>query len=98
MKRSFWVTKCSSGKRCSRNWTCSSIVSVGGSWRIQLTRTSRSRKGSRASEKSEAMKAIRAHQFGPSHVLQLDEGPAPKPGTGEVLVQIKASGVDPAAP
>src|SRR5207245_1064669 len=42
------------------------------------------------------MKAIRAHQFGPSHVLQLDEVPAPKPGTGEVLVQIKASGVNPA--
>ena len=42
------------------------------------------------------MKAIRAHQFGPSHVLQLDEVPTPKPGTGEVLVQIKASGVNPA--
>src|SRR5207249_10695050 len=42
------------------------------------------------------MKAIRAHQFGPSHVLQLDDVPTPKPGTGEVLVQIKASGVNPA--
>src|SRR5437867_12019444 len=42
------------------------------------------------------MKAIRAHQFGPSHVLQLDEVPTPKPGTGAVLVQIKASGVNPA--
>src|SRR5438046_8767048 len=42
------------------------------------------------------MKAIRAHQFGPSHVLQLDEVPTPKPGTGEVLVQIKASGGNPA--
>ena len=42
------------------------------------------------------MKAIRAHQFGPSHVLQLDEVPTPKPSTGEVLVQIKASGVNPA--
>src|SRR2546430_13948793 len=42
------------------------------------------------------MKAIRAHQFGPSYVLQLDEVPTPKPGTGEVLVQIKASGVNPA--
>ena len=42
------------------------------------------------------MRAIRAHQFGPPQVLQLDEVPAPKPGTGEVLVQIKAAGVNPA--
>jgi len=42
------------------------------------------------------MRAIRAHQFGPPQVLQLDEVPAPTPGTGEVLVQIKAAGVNPA--
>src|SRR2546422_6575672 len=42
------------------------------------------------------MKAIRAHQFGPSHVFNPDGVPAPKPATGEVLVQIKASGVTPA--
>jgi len=42
------------------------------------------------------MKAIRAHQFGPPHVLQLEEMPDPKPGAGQVLVQIKAAGVNPA--
>ena len=42
------------------------------------------------------MKAIRAHQFGPPHVLQLEDVTDPKPGAGQVLVQIKAAGVNPA--
>ena len=42
------------------------------------------------------MKAIRAHQFGPPEVLRLDEVPDPRPGAGQVLVQIKAAGVNPA--
>ena len=40
------------------------------------------------------MKAIRAHQFGPPSVLQLDDVPDPRPGAGQVLVQIKAAGVN----
>jgi NADPH:quinone reductase len=42
------------------------------------------------------MKAIRAHQFGPPHVLQFEDVPDPKPAAGQVLVQIKAAGVNPA--
>ena len=42
------------------------------------------------------MKAIRAHQFGPPEVLRLEDVPDPKPGAGQVLVQIKAAGVNPA--
>ena len=42
------------------------------------------------------MKAIRAHQFGAPNVLQLEDVPDPKPGGGQVLVQIKAAGVNPA--
>ena len=42
------------------------------------------------------MKAIRAHQFGPPHVLQLDDVPDPTAGTGQVLVRVKAAGVNPA--
>ncbi len=42
------------------------------------------------------MKAIRVHKFGGPEVLQLDEVPDPVPGPGEVLVAIKAAGVNPA--
>jgi NADPH2:quinone reductase len=41
------------------------------------------------------MKAIRAHKFGGPEVLQLDEVADPKPGPGQVLVRIKAAGVNP---
>lgn len=41
------------------------------------------------------MKAIRIHQFGGPDVLKLEEIPAPKPGPGEILVQVKAAGVNP---
>ncbi|OED40355.1 quinone oxidoreductase [Chromatiales bacterium (ex Bugula neritina AB1)] len=42
------------------------------------------------------MKAIQAHSFGGPEVLQLDNIPDPEPGAGEVLVDIKAAGVNPA--
>jgi NADPH2:quinone reductase len=42
------------------------------------------------------MKAIRVHQFGGPEVLKLEEIPAPKPEAGQVLVRIKAAGVNPA--
>lgn len=41
------------------------------------------------------MKAIRVHKFGGPEVLQLDEVPDPKAGPGEVLVRIRAAGVNP---
>jgi NADPH:quinone reductase len=41
------------------------------------------------------MKAIQVHQFGGPEVLALHEIPAPKPGRGEVLVRVRAAGVNP---
>ena len=40
------------------------------------------------------MKAIRIHTHGGPEVLQLDEAPAPAPKAGEVLVRVKAAGVN----
>ncbi|SDD26885.1 NADPH:quinone reductase [Ruegeria marina] len=42
------------------------------------------------------MKAIRAHAFGGPETLVLDEIPAPEPGPGQVLIEMKAAGVNPA--
>ncbi len=41
------------------------------------------------------MKAIRVHQFGGPEVLTLEEVPTPKPNTGQVLVRVRAVGVNP---
>jgi len=41
------------------------------------------------------MKAIRIHRFGPPEVVTLEELPKPQPGSGEVVVQVKAAGVGP---
>jgi NADPH2:quinone reductase len=41
------------------------------------------------------MKAIRVHKFGGPEVLQLDDVTDPKAGPGQVLVEIKATGVNP---
>ena len=41
------------------------------------------------------MKAIRVSEFGPPSVLRLLDVPSPKPGPGEVLVRVKAVGVNP---
>jgi NADPH2:quinone reductase len=41
------------------------------------------------------MKAIRVHQTGEPEVMRLEEIPTPAPGTGQVLVRIKAAGVNP---
>src|SRR2546429_992215 len=41
------------------------------------------------------MKAIRVHKFGGPEVLQLDDVADPKAGPGQVLVEIKAAGVNP---
>jgi len=42
------------------------------------------------------MKAIRAHSFGGPEVLQLDEIDDPVPGPGEVVIDVKAAGINPA--
>ena len=42
------------------------------------------------------MKAIRAHSFGGPEVLQLDDVDEPTPGPGEIVIDVKAVGVNPA--
>jgi NADPH2:quinone reductase len=42
------------------------------------------------------VKAIRAHAFGGPEVLRLDEVADPVPGAGEVVVEVRAAGVNPA--
>ena len=41
------------------------------------------------------MKAIRVHEFGGPEVMQLEHVPDPTPGPGDVLVRIRAAGVNP---
>jgi NADPH2:quinone reductase len=41
------------------------------------------------------MKAIRVNQFGGPEVLNLEEIPKPQPGAGEVLIEVRAIGVNP---
>src|SRR6267378_1131669 len=41
------------------------------------------------------MKAIRVHEFGGPEVLKLEEVDDPKPGPGQVVVRVKAAGVNP---
>jgi NADPH:quinone reductase-like Zn-dependent oxidoreductase len=41
------------------------------------------------------MKALRFHEFGEPSVLRIEEIPTPLPGDGDVLVQVKASSVNP---
>jgi len=42
------------------------------------------------------MKAIRVNEFGPAEVLRLENVPDPRPDLGQVLVRVKAVGVNPA--
>ncbi len=41
------------------------------------------------------MKAIRVHEFGPPEVMTLAETADPRPGPGQVVVRVKAAGVNP---
>ena len=41
------------------------------------------------------MRAIRVHEFGGPEVLKLEEIPTPRPDPGQVLVRVKAAGVNP---
>jgi NADPH2:quinone reductase len=41
------------------------------------------------------MKAIRVHEFGGPEVMKLEEVPNPSPGPGQVVVRVRAAGVNP---
>ncbi len=41
------------------------------------------------------MKAVRIHEYGGPEVVRLEEAPRPEPGAGEVLVRVRAAGVNP---
>jgi NADPH2:quinone reductase len=41
------------------------------------------------------MKAIRVHEFGGPEMLRLEDVPRPEPAAGQVLVRVRASGVNP---
>jgi NADPH2:quinone reductase len=41
------------------------------------------------------MKAIRVGEFGGPEVMRMEEVPDPKPGAGQVLIQVRAAGVNP---
>jgi NADPH2:quinone reductase len=41
------------------------------------------------------MKAIQVHKFGGPEVLEVHEIPKPKPGPGQILVRVRAAGVNP---
>jgi NADPH:quinone reductase-like Zn-dependent oxidoreductase len=42
-----------------------------------------------------SMKAIRAHDYGGSDVLVFEQAPRPRPKADEVLIRVKAAGVNP---
>ena len=42
------------------------------------------------------MKAMRAHQFGGPEQLQLEDAPEPQPQAGQVLIRVRAAGINPA--
>ena len=41
------------------------------------------------------MKAIVVHEFGGPEVLKLEDVPTPRPAAGQVLVRVRAAGVNP---
>ena len=43
----------------------------------------------------ETMKAVRIHDYGGPEVLRYEDAPRPTPGPGEVLIQVRAAGVNP---
>jgi NADPH2:quinone reductase len=54
-----------------------------------------SRSSLRRAAEARPMKAIRVHEFGGPEVLRLEDVPTPRPAAGQVLVRIKAIGVNP---
>jgi len=43
----------------------------------------------------QTMKAVRFHAFGGPEVLAYEDAPKPEPGTGDVLVRVRAAGINP---
>src|SRR4051794_21215050 len=41
------------------------------------------------------MRAVRFHAYGPAELLVVDEVPRPEPKEGEVLIRVRAAGVNP---
>src|SRR5918998_3905087 len=41
------------------------------------------------------MKAIRVHEFGAPEVMRLEDVPEPRAGAGQILVRVRAAGVNP---
>jgi NADPH2:quinone reductase len=41
------------------------------------------------------MKAIRVHEFGPPSVMKIEEVADPRPGNDQLVVSIKAAGINP---
>jgi len=44
---------------------------------------------------ADLMRAVRFHDYGDPSVLRVDEVPRPRPKAGEVLVEVRAAGVNP---
>ena len=42
------------------------------------------------------MKAMRAHQFGGPDQLRFEDAPEPQPQPGQVLIRVRAAGINPA--
>jgi len=49
----------------------------------------------KSSQAVQTMKAVRIHQYGGPHVLQYEDAPRPEPGAGELLIRVRAAGVNP---
>ncbi|HTA94998.1 MAG TPA: alcohol dehydrogenase catalytic domain-containing protein, partial [Verrucomicrobiae bacterium] len=42
------------------------------------------------------MNAIVVHEFGAPEVMKMEDAPQPKPGPGQLLIHVRAAGVNPA--
>ncbi|MDX2114272.1 MAG: NADP-dependent oxidoreductase [Planctomycetota bacterium] len=51
--------------------------------------------GAARAEAPATMSAVRMHEFGPPSVMRVEEVPTPRPAAGEILVRVRAAGVNP---
>jgi NADPH:quinone reductase len=73
------------------------MITFEAAWRVRLrnTRTLPFQIFSSPQTRRTHMKAIRVHQFGGPELLKLEEIPTPRPAEGQVLVRVRAVGVNP---